>query len=304
MLKKLIKIAVVGDVHDQWEPEDEFALKHLGVDLVLFVGDFGNEAVEVVRAIARVDLPKAVIFGNHDAWYSASDWGRKRSPYDHQLEDRVQQQLDLFGDAFVGYRFLDFPHLNLSVVGGRPFSWGGPHWLNREFYQQRFGVSNLAQSSAKIIEAAQNSTYDTKIFLAHNGPFGLGDQPEDTCGRDWEPIGGDPGDQDLTEAIAKINDSGKKIPLVAFGHMHHNLRHTKTQLRTAINRSSFGTIYLNSARVPRIIKSSSGEKIRNFSLVVMNESEVEEIWLMWLGEEFNIVSQQMLYHKQSFALNP
>ena len=38
-----IKIAVVGDVHDQWEEDDDIALKHLGVDLVLFVGDFGNE---------------------------------------------------------------------------------------------------------------------------------------------------------------------------------------------------------------------------------------------------------------------
>ncbi|NEP43066.1 MAG: TIGR04168 family protein, partial [Okeania sp. SIO2H7] len=45
--EKPIKIAIVGDVHDRWEPEDELALKHLGVDLVLFVGDFGNEAVEL-----------------------------------------------------------------------------------------------------------------------------------------------------------------------------------------------------------------------------------------------------------------
>lgn len=49
---KTLKIAVVGDIHDQWEVEDGNALKHLGVDLVLFVGDFGNESVEVVRAIA------------------------------------------------------------------------------------------------------------------------------------------------------------------------------------------------------------------------------------------------------------
>ncbi|MDJ0703055.1 MAG: metallophosphoesterase, partial [Leptolyngbyaceae cyanobacterium MO_188.B28] len=64
---RLIKIAVVGDVHDQWEPEDALALKHLKVDLVLFVGDFGNEAVDIVREIAALDIPKAVILGNHDA---------------------------------------------------------------------------------------------------------------------------------------------------------------------------------------------------------------------------------------------
>ncbi|HBE31491.1 MAG TPA: TIGR04168 family protein, partial [Cyanobacteria bacterium UBA11368] len=43
--KQVIKIAVVGDVHDQWEEQDAGALEHLGVDLVLFVGDFGNESV-------------------------------------------------------------------------------------------------------------------------------------------------------------------------------------------------------------------------------------------------------------------
>lgn len=91
---QLVRVAVVGDVHDQWESADAIALNHLGVDLVLFVGDFGNESVEIVRAIASVDLPKAVIMGNHDAWYTASNWGRKKSPYDHSKEDRVQQQLD------------------------------------------------------------------------------------------------------------------------------------------------------------------------------------------------------------------
>jgi hypothetical protein len=41
---KPVKIAVVGDIHDQWEVEDAIALQHLGVSLVLFVGDFGNES--------------------------------------------------------------------------------------------------------------------------------------------------------------------------------------------------------------------------------------------------------------------
>jgi predicted phosphodiesterase len=81
-----VKIAIVGDIHNQWEVEDAIALQELGVDLVLFVGDFGNEAVEVVRMIASVDLPKAAILGNHDAWYTASDWGRKRCPYDRNKD--------------------------------------------------------------------------------------------------------------------------------------------------------------------------------------------------------------------------
>lgn len=303
MIKNLIKIAVVGDVHDQWEPEDEQALKHLGVDLVLFVGDFGNESVEVVRAIAQVDLPKAVIFGNHDAWYSASDWGRKRSPYDSKLEDRVQQQIDLLGQTFVGYGFLDLPELNLSVVGSRPFSWGGETFLNAEFYKERFGVANFSQSTAKIVSAAKSSTYENQIFLAHNGPFGLGDQPEDTCGRDWEPIGGDYGDPDFREALNIVNTLGKKVPLVAFGHMHHKLRHTKSKLRTAINRTPQGTVYLNSACVPRIVTNSLGEKLRNFSVVIMDKCVVSQVSLVWLNQYFHIVSQQMLYDRHTWGLH-
>ena len=39
-----LKIAIVGDVHDQWDENDRDALHALNVDLVLFVGDFGNES--------------------------------------------------------------------------------------------------------------------------------------------------------------------------------------------------------------------------------------------------------------------
>lgn len=38
---------------------------------VCLVGDFGEEDVNLVRRIKEVDLPKAVILGNHDAWYDA-----------------------------------------------------------------------------------------------------------------------------------------------------------------------------------------------------------------------------------------
>ena len=94
MVNLSIKIAVVGDVHDLWQPvEDRLALQSLGIDLVLFVGDFGNESVEVVRAIANLDMPKAVILGNHDAWYSTSDSNKNSKknecPYDRTKEDRV-----------------------------------------------------------------------------------------------------------------------------------------------------------------------------------------------------------------------
>jgi uncharacterized protein (TIGR04168 family) len=289
---KLIKIAIVGDVHDRWEAADEVALQLLGVDLVLFVGDFGNESVQVVREIAAVKLPKATVFGNHDAWYSASDWGKQKCPYDRQKEDWVQDQIDLLKETHVGYSKLDFPELQLTVVGSRPFSWGGDVWKNAEFYKERFGVTSFAESTAKIVAAAQTAAYDTVIFLGHNGPVGLGSNADDPCGKDWQPLGGDYGDPDLTEAIALVRKLGKTIPLVTFGHMHHDLRYTKQHLRKTFVISSEGTMYLNAARVPRIIQTPQGDKLRNFSLVYLQGGVVTQASLVWMGKDFTVVSEE------------
>lgn len=296
-----VKIAVVGDVHDLWEDEDAIALHQLGVDLVLFVGDFGNESVDVVRRIASLDIPKAAILGNHDAWYTASDWGRKKCPYDRNKEDWVQQQIDLLGEAHIGYGYLDFPEFQLSVVGSRPFTWGGEIWKNEAFYRERYGINSFGESSERIVAAAQNATYETIIFVGHNGPTGLGDQPEDPCGRDWQPLGGDHGDPDFAEAIAQTQVLGKSIPLVTFGHMHHSLRHTKERSRTAISTSSEGIVYLNSASVPRI-KQTQSDRLRNFSLVTLEAGAVSQISLVWVGKDYTVVSKQALYRRSESVI--
>lgn len=291
---QLVKIAVIGDVHDQWEAADGEALRSLGVDLALFVGDFGNESVEVVQAIASLEIPKAVILGNHDAWYTATEWGRQRCPYDRAQEDWVQDQLDLLGEIHVGYTKLDFPQFNLTVVGGRPFSWGGEIWRNADFYRERYGVADFAESTERIVAAVNKAAYNTIIFLGHNGPVGLGDRPEDPCGKDWEPLGGDFGDLDLANAIVQTKKMGKSIPLVTFGHMHHHLRHRKDCLRTSISTSNDGTVYLNSASVPRIIHKGSHTE-RNFSLVTLQAGVVIQASLVWVGKEYTVISEKILY---------
>lgn len=290
-----IKIAAIGDVHDQWDKEDNIALKQLGVDLALFVGDFGNESVAVVRQLTTLDLPYAAILGNHDAWYSASAWGRKKCPYDREVEDRVEEQLALLAEAHVGYSQREFSHLDLAVVGGRPFSWGGQTWKNEDFYRDRYGIHNFSESADRIANIAKNTPQDTLIFLGHNGPYGLGDRPEDPCGKDWEPIGGDHGDPDFQDAIAQVQSLGKKIPLVVFGHMHHRLRHTKTQLRTAVVTDDWGTVYLNAAAVPRVVTDDRHHTLRNFSLITLEAHQVSEIDLVWLDDAGEIASKQSLY---------
>jgi uncharacterized protein (TIGR04168 family) len=277
----------------RWSVADNLALQHLQVDLVLFVGDFGNEAVEVVREIAAVSIPKAAIMGNHDAWYSASSWGRQKAPYDRTQEDRVQQQLDLLAETHVGYGKLDFPQLEISVVGSRPFSWGGSIWRNSQFYRDRYQIKNFEESTEQIVESAKNTTQQNLIFIAHNGPTGLGKTTESICGRDWKAEGGDYGDPDLTEAIAQVQSLGKSIPLVTFGHMHHELKIPRGERRKIVEVRG-QTVYFNAACVPRVIKTDQDEK-RNFSLVTLKSGIVQAISLIWLNQDFAIQSNELLY---------
>jgi uncharacterized protein (TIGR04168 family) len=291
---ELLKIAVIGDVHNAWDADDELALRYLGVDLVLLVGDFGNEAVDVVQQIAELQLPKAAIFGNHDAWYTATAWGQKKCPYDRTKEDWVQQQIDLLGECHVGYGKLDFPELGLTVVGSRPFSWGGAEWKNEEFYRNRYAVHSFQESTDLMAEAIREAAHNTLIFVGHCGPAGLGDRADDPCGRDWQPLGGDFGDPDFTAAIAQARQMEKQIPLVAFGHMHHQLRHTRDHQRKAVIASPEGTVYVNAASVPRIIKNSEGIR-RNFSLVTLEQGTVSQVSLIWVDQDFDVLSESIFF---------
>ncbi|MEO0521158.1 MAG: TIGR04168 family protein [Cyanobacteria bacterium P01_A01_bin.116] len=294
MPKSIIKIAVIGDIHDLWDLEDNAALKHLNVDLALFVGDYGNEAVDVVRRIAAVEVPKAAVMGNHDAYYSASKKGINNCPYDRTQEDWVQLQMDLLGEAHVGFGKREFPELGLTIVGGRPFSWGGSKWRYRKFYRDRFDVRNFDESFDLILAAADEADHNTLIFLGHVGPYGLGEQPEDPCGRDWGKRGGDYGDPDFANAIALTQQSGKRVPLVAFGHMHHTLKNNSQQQRTRVVTGLTGTVYFNAANVPRIEETDAGTR-RSFSLVTLNQGKVEAIALIWLNSSFEQISQEVLY---------
>ncbi|EDX85425.1 Ser/Thr protein phosphatase family protein [Synechococcus sp. PCC 7335] len=301
MSHSIVKIAVIGDIHDLWELEDNAALEHLEVDLALFVGDYGNEAVEVVRRIAAVEVPKAAVMGNHDAYYSASAKGVQNCPYDREKEDWVQLQMDLLGEAHIGFGKREFPQFGLTVVGGRPFSWGGSKWRYRKFYRDRFDINSFDESLDLILAAADEAEHSTIIFVGHVGPYGLGDRPGDPCGKDWGKNGGDYGDPDFADAIALTQAAGKQVPLVTFGHMHHQLKNSD-QLRTRVASDTKGTIYFNAANVPRIEATSGGER-RSFSLVTLNQGTVESINLVWVDSSFTQVSQEQLYARTSTVVS-
>jgi uncharacterized protein (TIGR04168 family) len=152
----------------------------------------------------------------------------------------------------------------------------------------------MEASSERIGKAVQQSQFETVIFLGHNGPVGLGHQPEDPCGKDWLPIGGDYGDLDLRAAIELAKAMGKTVPLVAFGHMHHTLRHTRSRLRRRIHVDPDGTVYVNAACVPRL-KTINAQPCHNFSLVSLNHDRVTQVTSVWVTAEGIIAAQEMLW---------
>ena len=81
---------------------------------------------------------------------------------------------------------------------------------------------------------------------------------------------------------------------MTFGHMHHRLRHTRSQLRTRVKNDRNGTVYLNAANVPRVIEKE-GEKLRNFSLVSLENQQVVEISLVWVDNKGMIKDNECLY---------
>ncbi|CAL1358851.1 unnamed protein product [Linum trigynum] len=279
------RIAVVGDVHDQWNlEEDTKALQLLRPDLVLFTGDFGNENVELVQSIADLQFPKAAILGNHDSWTTQQFSTKKK--------DRIQLQLESLGDEHVGYSRLDFSELKISVVGGRPFSCGGDYLYRKKLLTARYGVQDMEGSARRIYNVALGTPEDNLvILLAHNGPTGLGSNLNDICGKDWSVGGGDHGDPDLAQALSRLKDSSNlHIPLIVFGHMHKQLAY-RAGLRKMIVVGHDDTIYLNGAIVPRVkpvnreprATQESEGTLRAFTLVEIVEGRVEKIAETWVS---------------------
>ncbi|KAL0282096.1 UNVERIFIED_CONTAM: hypothetical protein Sangu_2971200 [Sesamum angustifolium] len=318
------RIAIVGDVHDDWSlEEDTKALQLLKPDLVMFTGrfsvphllcDFGNENVDLVESISKLDFPKAIILGNHDAWNTQKFSAREK--------DAVQLQLEFLGDEHVGYGRIDFPNLKLSIVGGRPFSCGGEHLFRKKLLTARYGVHNMDESAKMIYEAALGTPADHSIiFLAHNGPSGLGSNLDDICGRDWIPGAGDYGDPDLAHAISQLKQTTKlQIKLIVFGHMHKNLAYGQG-LRKMIAIGDDNIIYLNGAVVPRVkpmgkeqanyAVSSNPEKTsamisnlqgtkRAFTIADISNGNLEKVaetWVSVIGEQVTIEDELIIFSK-------
>jgi uncharacterized protein (TIGR04168 family) len=271
-------LTVIGDVHRWWRPADTAFLERSAPDLSLFVGDLGDEDVEIVRLVANISVPKAVILGNHDAWQS---FGRRTST------EKLRECLAVLGDDHLAYAVREVPRAGISVIGARPFSWGGQSLRSPELYDEIYGIHTMRQSAAAIVDAARQAQHRDIVILAHNGPIGLGEETHDIFGKDFGKPGGDWGDRDLALAIQRIEGFGLRVRAVIAGHMHHRLVHPRGAERIRFVRRE-GTLFLNAAYVPRLRQNERGEELTYFLRTRWRAGEcvgIEEVWVDVHGNE-------------------
>ncbi|TGG94599.1 MAG: TIGR04168 family protein [Aphanocapsa feldmannii 277cV] len=289
MSARHLQIAIVGDLHGQWDGLDEEILTLLAPDAVLVVGDLGEGNDRISRAIGALGDHAACVLGNHDAARDASG-------------TTLQRQLTLLGDVHCGWGRRLLRPSGLAVVGGRPASPGGGHCISAAV-RAIWGDVAAQDSMARIVKAAAGVPTGTPlVLLAHAGPTGLGGQAHDPCGRDWRRPAVDWGDQDLAHAIHAIRRR-RPVPLVVFGHMHHRLRHAARQ-RISFVRDHCGTAYLNAAAVPRHCHHPRHGELRHFAWAELYGDLLISASQRWYGRRGTLVYCEELHRVEASGREP
>lgn len=268
------EILVFGDLHGHFDEEDLAFVEERKPELVLFLGDLGDEDPDIATRIREIQAPFRILLGNHDAWYS----------FRHdKVSEKLARLLEIVGDEDIAYKLEEWPEFGLSILGGRPFSWGGPSLRSPAVYEDLYGIKSLEDSTTALLAAASKAK-NPLLVLAHNGPKGLGSEPDDIYGKDFGRPGGDWGDRDLQVAIKTLKEQGQEIPLVVAGHMHHRLAYPKGAERRLIAEYK-GTFYVNPARVPRIFESDSGETLRHYLSIRVEDGEILRLDQLLVSED-------------------
>lgn len=262
------KIAIIGDVHSFWTEYDTQYFNDSDYDLLLFTGDLPRivGGVKDAALLAELTKPGILIPGNHDAatvpQFLAElknyQWLCRLTATGHSL--RVNRIANALGHIEMG-GFSLHPIAGLGTdyacILARPHSMGGDRLYFSSYIKKRFGVTSLEDSKnllCKLIDEAPKNL----LFLAHNGPHGLGTEPTDPWGCDFDPKLGDFGDRDLSAAIEYAKEQGKNILAVIAGHMHHHIKgipHSEQKGRDwCVQKDS--VMHINAARVPRIFKQN------------------------------------------------
>ncbi len=283
---RTVRVAIVGDVHGAWDEEDVEYFDDSDYDLILFVGDIGSyrhkATLEVAERIALLRKRAVLIPGNHDAVLAAQLVAEV-------VGSRVAQSaLGFLGRSLqgefahalgrveiAGYSIHRLATHGLTVIAARPHSMGGPTMAFAPLLRHRFGITDEEHSRQKLRELI-DATVDKRIlFLAHNGPLGLGASKSDIWGCDFRDEEGDFGDDDLRHAIEYAVKRNKRVLAVAAGHMHHRVKGGGVRVKQVCRD---GILYVNAARVPRVFKQG-GKRYRHHVrlLLFAEDAQAEEV---------------------------
>lgn len=287
------RILFVGDVHGHWTDADSRILESGDQDLVVFVGDLGDEDVAIVRTVSEIDCELMVLLGNHDAWQSFS--ARAVTP-------ALREMIDLLGEDHIAFTRRELPAAGLTLIGARPFSWGGRDMRSPEVYHDLFGVTSHEESAQRIVELAAAAEHDDLLIVAHNGPRGLGDSPGDIWGKDFGRPGGDWGDRDLRLALDEIAGSQHRVRAVVAGHMHDRLLYPRGAKRRRFAQQD-GMDFVNPAVVPRVREDARWGSLHHFVRTEWRDGallHLEEVWVDDAGAVRERVSPQV--HVRDFGV--
>jgi len=281
-----VKLAIVGDIHGHWGDEDVRWFNASDRDALLFTGDLAGfrhaDTLRIARSIGGLEKPAFLVPGNHDtaplvaflAELSGNDLLRRLSTRQGRRHEELR---DALGPVVVG-GFTKHALGDVDLIVGRPHPMGGSEFSFRRHLEAVYGVSDLEQSAARLA-ALVDGARERVIFLAHNGPTGLGEHRTDIFGRDFGGREGDWGDADLRAAVDRAVASGRAVLAVVAGHMHHRIQGGG---KRAWQVERDGVLYVNAARVPRVFAAGGtrrSRKMRHHVLLTIDggRAQAEEV---------------------------
>lgn len=286
-----MRIAAIGDIHGFWDSADTDYFNTSDYDVLLFVGDLPRLAggLDVARELARLKTPAWLIPGNHDGCTTlqllseVKAWPRLCRLTSLGMARRVRRLTQALGPVrlagFEGFELAD----NLGLIVARPHAMGPDRFYYRHYLKTHYGVADFAASADKLKMLVDQAPRNI-IFLAHNGPAGLGADAQDIWGCDFADQHGDFGDPDLAIAIEYAQHSGHHVLAVLAGHMH--LR-SKSGARRRASLVRDNTLYINAAEVARI--RGGGTRRHHVRLTFTQAGvQAEQIWVDKAGEPIEV----------------
>ena len=270
-MQRAVQLAIVGDMHMQFDEDDVRFFNASDYDAILMVGDLASKNPDsmfrLLPVLNQLTKPTYLIPGNHDTTGVRQLLGELMHNETLINFGAASQQTrmarlreELKNPTLCGYTTHELGGLNL--VTARPFSMGDSHAAAsaepqglpvnfRPFLEKEYGIRTLGESAQRI-RSLIDGVNPPYIIMAHHGPFGLGKKATDMFGADFLPEETDFGDQDLTDAIAYAHEIKKPPLAVIAGHMHYPTKHGKKPKQWWLRRD--GVLYINAARWPRIFK--------------------------------------------------